>query len=124
MGRVPIVTPGGEEVRETEIENQTTMNTPEELKLRDDTFALVLNHMAEEQHERMISLPSARMPTKWVSLKEGLSTPSTSSTTSPASPSSVRMLDYAGRKQLRVGEAVIAKMAYNATRPQLHGKLS
>lgn len=34
----------------------------------------------------------------------------------------IRMLDYAGQYQLRIGEAVLAKMAKNEGRPFKHGK--
>lgn len=34
----------------------------------------------------------------------------------------IRILDYEGWKGLRLAEAVLAKMAYNKTRPHLHGK--
>lgn len=34
----------------------------------------------------------------------------------------IRILDFAGRHQLRLGEAVIEKLAYNTTRPFKHGK--
>ncbi len=34
----------------------------------------------------------------------------------------LRLLDFAGRRKLRVGSAVLAKHAYNATRPPLHNK--
>jgi len=34
----------------------------------------------------------------------------------------IRMFDYAGGFRLRLGEAVLAKLAFNATRPYKHGK--
>jgi hypothetical protein len=34
----------------------------------------------------------------------------------------IRILDFAGRHQLRLGEAIIEKLAYNTTRPFKHGK--
>lgn len=34
----------------------------------------------------------------------------------------IRILDFAGRHQLRLGEAVIEKLAFNTTRPFKHGK--
>jgi hypothetical protein len=34
----------------------------------------------------------------------------------------IRLLDYAGQYDLRIGEAVLAKMAYNEGRPYKHGK--
>lgn len=34
----------------------------------------------------------------------------------------IRIMDYCGRYQMRIGEAVVAKMAKNALRPQKHGK--
>ena len=34
----------------------------------------------------------------------------------------IRAFDYAGGHDPRLGEALIAKMAYNATRPHKHGK--
>lgn len=34
----------------------------------------------------------------------------------------IRILDLAGRHDLRLGEAIIAKMHYNLTRPYKHGK--
>lgn len=34
----------------------------------------------------------------------------------------IRILDYCGRYRLPIGEAVIAKLKYNATRPYKHGK--
>ncbi len=36
----------------------------------------------------------------------------------------IRLLDYAGWRKLRLGAAIVAKMAYNEGRPYLHGKLS
>lgn len=33
----------------------------------------------------------------------------------------IRVMDYAHGKKFRVAEAVVAKMAYNATRPRKHG---
>ena len=34
----------------------------------------------------------------------------------------IRIFDYCGRKNLRLGEAVIAKMQFNESRPYKHGK--
>jgi NTP pyrophosphatase (non-canonical NTP hydrolase) len=34
----------------------------------------------------------------------------------------IRILDLAGTKGLRLGQAILAKMAYNVTRPYKHGK--
>lgn len=34
----------------------------------------------------------------------------------------IRLLDYAGQYDLRIGEAVLAKMAFNKGRPYKHGK--
>lgn len=34
----------------------------------------------------------------------------------------IRILDFSGRHQLRLGEAVIEKLAHNTTRPFKHGK--
>lgn len=34
----------------------------------------------------------------------------------------IRILDFSGRHQLRLGEAIIEKLAYNTTRPFKHGK--
>lgn len=34
----------------------------------------------------------------------------------------IRIFDYCGRKNLRLGEAVIAKMKFNESRPYKHGK--
>ena len=34
----------------------------------------------------------------------------------------IRILDFAGRHQLRLGEAIIEKLAFNTTRPFKHGK--
>lgn len=34
----------------------------------------------------------------------------------------IRILDHAGKKRLRLGEAVVLKMRYNAGRPFMHGK--
>lgn len=34
----------------------------------------------------------------------------------------IRVLDYAAFRSLRIGEATIAKMAFNRSRPRLHGK--
>lgn len=34
----------------------------------------------------------------------------------------IRIMDYAGKKGYRVGEAIVKKAAYNATRPYKHGK--
>jgi NTP pyrophosphatase (non-canonical NTP hydrolase) len=34
----------------------------------------------------------------------------------------IRILDYAGAFQLRLAEALLAKMRYNATRPHMHNK--
>lgn len=34
----------------------------------------------------------------------------------------IRALDFASRRNLRVGEALLAKMEYNKSRPFLHGK--
>lgn len=34
----------------------------------------------------------------------------------------IRIMDTAQRRGYRVGEAVIAKMAYNSNRPHMHGK--
>ena len=34
----------------------------------------------------------------------------------------IRGLDFAGRHNLRLGEALLAKMAFNLTRPFKHGK--
>lgn len=36
----------------------------------------------------------------------------------------IRIMDHAGARGYRVAEALVVKMAYNATRPRLHGKLS
>lgn len=33
----------------------------------------------------------------------------------------IRILDYAGAKRLRLGEAIVAKIAFNAGRPYMHG---
>lgn len=35
----------------------------------------------------------------------------------------IRIMDLAGQRRWRIGEAIVAKMAYNATRPHKHGKL-
>ena len=35
----------------------------------------------------------------------------------------IRILDFAGHHQLRLGEAISAKIAYNLTRPFKHGKV-
>jgi NTP pyrophosphatase (non-canonical NTP hydrolase) len=34
----------------------------------------------------------------------------------------IRLLDYAGAFRLRIGQALLHKMAYNVGRPRLHGK--
>lgn len=34
----------------------------------------------------------------------------------------IRLMDYAGGFNLRLGEAIVAKLAFNATRPHKHGK--
>jgi len=34
----------------------------------------------------------------------------------------IRILDYSGAKELRLGEAILAKMTFNATRAYKHGK--
>jgi len=34
----------------------------------------------------------------------------------------IRIMDFAGHHQLRLGEAIIEKLAYNTTRPFKHGK--
>lgn len=34
----------------------------------------------------------------------------------------IRLMDYAGGFNLRLGDAIVAKLAYNATRPYKHGK--
>ena len=34
----------------------------------------------------------------------------------------IRALDFSGRRNLRIGEAIIAKMKYNAGREFMHGK--
>lgn len=34
----------------------------------------------------------------------------------------IRLLDFAGQRGLRIGSAILAKHAYNGTRPPLHGK--
>lgn len=34
----------------------------------------------------------------------------------------IRALDFAGHHQLRLGEAIVAKMAFNLNRPFMHGK--
>ena len=34
----------------------------------------------------------------------------------------IRIFDYCGRKNLRLGEAIIAKMQFNESRPYKHGK--
>lgn len=34
----------------------------------------------------------------------------------------IRLMDFAATRGLRVGEAIVAKMAYNRTRPTRHGK--
>ena len=34
----------------------------------------------------------------------------------------IRVMDWCGRRNLRIGEAVMAKMKYNATREYKHGK--
>jgi NTP pyrophosphatase (non-canonical NTP hydrolase) len=34
----------------------------------------------------------------------------------------IRLLDYAEQHKLRIGEAIIAKMEFNETRPHKHGK--
>lgn len=34
----------------------------------------------------------------------------------------IRLLDYCGQYNLRIGEAIIAKMAFNEQRPHRHGK--
>lgn len=34
----------------------------------------------------------------------------------------IRILDMAGGRGMRIGQAIIAKMAYNETRPKKHGK--
>lgn len=36
----------------------------------------------------------------------------------------IRLLDHAGAKGYRIGEALVAKMAYNLSRPAKHGKLA
>lgn len=33
----------------------------------------------------------------------------------------IRIMDWCGHKGYRLGEAIVAKMAFNATRPQMHG---
>lgn len=35
----------------------------------------------------------------------------------------IRVMDYACSRNLRLGEAIVAKMAYNTTRENKHGKL-
>lgn len=35
----------------------------------------------------------------------------------------IRIFDLAGRNRYRIGEAIIAKMAFNLTRPKKHGKV-
>lgn len=35
----------------------------------------------------------------------------------------IRILDYCGRKEIRLGEAISAKMNFNVTRPYRHGKV-
>lgn len=35
----------------------------------------------------------------------------------------IRALDFAGRRKLRIGEAILAKMKYNEGRPYKHGKI-
>ena len=34
----------------------------------------------------------------------------------------IRIFDYCGRKNLRLGEAIVAKMQFNESRPYKHGK--
>jgi hypothetical protein len=34
----------------------------------------------------------------------------------------IRILDYAGRKRMKLGEAIALKMRYNSGRPYMHGK--
>lgn len=34
----------------------------------------------------------------------------------------IRCLDFCGRRNLRIGEAIVAKMAFNETREHMHGK--
>lgn len=36
----------------------------------------------------------------------------------------IRVLDSAGARGINIGRAVLLKMAYNATRPHMHGKLA
>ena len=36
----------------------------------------------------------------------------------------IRVLDTAGARGINIGRAVLLKMAYNATRPHMHGKLA
>lgn len=36
----------------------------------------------------------------------------------------IRVLDTAGAREINIGRAVLLKMAYNATRPHMHGKLA
>lgn len=36
----------------------------------------------------------------------------------------IRVLDTAGARSIDIGRAVLLKMAYNATRPHMHGKLA
>lgn len=36
----------------------------------------------------------------------------------------IRVLDTAGARGISIGRAVLLKMAYNATRPHMHGKLA
>ena len=36
----------------------------------------------------------------------------------------IRVLDTAGARNVNIGRAVLLKMAYNATRPHMHGKLA
>lgn len=36
----------------------------------------------------------------------------------------IRVLDTAGARGVNIGRAVLLKMAYNATRPHMHGKLA
>lgn len=71
---------------------------------------LMHSELGERTEAQRKTLPSDKLPSTYSGEEEELA------------DTIIRILDYAGRRRMKLGEAIVLKMRYNAGRPFMHGK--